>query len=373
MATIPGTNGTVITFNVTGSALTNFANDFSNALSQGLTPNDISATGSVSTDPGALNEFFGNTSVTSFTLSTADQFTYISSGTPVTVDVTAIGQTLAAQGSGTTINDSSAGGNNFLFIDGNNTYNGLSSVGDTVSGGTGYDTINTGTGSTTVYSGTGDTLINLNDTVGGDIVDLQNGNSTVNADGVADTVFASSTGTIFGGSAGPLTFASADSMTTLAVTIVGGSGGAMMSGASGLDLVFANSTAATNVFNAGAGNETLNGANAAGGFAFFGDTNTADASSINDTVVGGAGNDYFATGGGMENFVAGSGAAIFEINTVSGGAMITIQDFSANDSVSFAGSITGSTVADGNITYTLSDGTTVDFIGITSIPTGHII
>jgi hypothetical protein len=200
-----------------------------------------------------------------------------------------------------------------------------------------------------------------------------------------DTVYASAalnaatTGVIFGG-AGTLDFVAGSSASTLAVSIVGGSGYTNMFAGAGSDIVFANADGAA-VFVAGTGNETLNGFNANGGFAFFGDTIPGDAASINDTVYGGAGLDYFSTGGGNEYIVAGPGAALFDINNVDPAAHITIADFGSGDYVNFAGLSptaetsllqTSSVVSNGNLTITLQNGTQVEFLSTTSLA-GHIV
>ena len=381
--TIPGSGGNVLVFAVTGSAGTNYAIDFAKAVANDTAPSVLSSGGTESTVPGALNEIFSTSNTSTFGLTTGGQYTYVAVGAPVTVDGSAGGfDTLGGGASLTYIEAPGAGHNNVFFTVGDNVFDGSSTGGtdDTITGGSGHDIINTGAGPSTVFSGTGDNLINLNDTVGGDIAVLQGGNTTVNANGVADTVNASATGTIFGDTYG-LTFVANASTSPLNVTIVGGGGADTLFGAANSDLVYSNPVGGgLSEFIAGAGNETLNGANAAGGFAFFGDATPADASSINDTIVGGSGSDYFATGGGTENIFAGSGAAQFEINTIAGGAgggTITINDFSASDSVNFYGlseaqeSTLGTSTAGGNLTYTLSDGTKVEFVGITSL-SGHL-
>jgi hypothetical protein len=387
--TVPGGPGVVLYFNVSGSAAINYANDFANAVGLNPAVTNLSSGDTETTVAGALNTIFSNGSSLDYSLTTGGQYTFVSVGAPTTVNGSAAGGDVVVGGGDLIyVENGTSGGSNITFTDGNNIFDGSSvgGAGDTIAGGSGNDTINTGAGPSTVFSGTGRTLINLYDTVTGDVADMQNGNSTVNAFGVADTVVASATGTIFGGT-GALTFvgqstdAYGNPVGSLDVTIVGGTGDTNLFGAATTDLVFSNAAGSTAQYMAGAGNETLNGANAAGGFSFFGDLSTVDGGSINDTVVGGVGNDYFSTGSGVENLFAGSGAAQFEINTVGGaGATITISDFSAADSVNFAGlSVaqetsllgTSSSVSDGNLTVTLQDGTKVEFVGITSL-TGHL-
>jgi hypothetical protein len=368
--TVSGGGTTVLVFNVvTGTAGGNFANDFSGAVG---TPSIVSVLSSgqpESTTPGALNVIYDSSSSAgtflTYALTTPDQYTYVSVGQPTTVDGSGSGDTLFG-GAALTYTEAATGGDNrVVFTSGNNVFQGSSSggAGDTIVGGSGYDTIVTGTGTSTVYSGTGHTLIELNDTIAGDIAVLQSGNSTVVANGVSDTVNASATGTVFGGS-GLLTFVAAPSTSPLAVSVVGGTGVTNMFGASGTDLTFAGGGTATYI--AGDGNETLNGFNSSG-FAFFGDTSATDA---NYSVVGGAGTDYFSTGAGTEFFQAGFGVDSFNISTVPG-ATITIADFSTADSISFNSTIASQSTDGANYSVTLSDGTTVEFLGITSLPTHH--
>jgi hypothetical protein len=320
-----------------------------------------------STIAGALNIVYSGGPATQYNLTSPDQYTYVSVGDPETIGGSSAGDTVFGGADLTYVEASGGHDNRVVFTTGTNTFIGAANdYGDTIGGGSGYDTIQTGGGPSTVFSGTGHTLIELNDTVAGDIAVMGAGNSTVDANGVSDTVFASATGTIFGGT-GTLTFTTAASTTPLAVSVVGGSGTTNMFGSAGTDLTLAGG--GTQTYIAGAGNETLNGFNS-GGFAFFGDTAPGD--SVADTVYGGAGFDYFSTGAGTEYFMAGSGVDSFNIASIAGGASITIADFGGADSVSFfTGSDSVGTSDGTNYTVTLSDGTSVEFLGITSL-SGHI-
>ena len=372
--TVHGGGNTVLVFNVSGSAADNYASDFSGAV--GANPPAVSTLSSgqpESTIAGALNIVYSGgtsssgTAISSYTLTSPDQYTYVAVGSPTTIDGSSAGDTVFGGAALTYVEASGGHDNRVVFTTGTNAFIGAKNdYGDTIAGGSGYDTIQTGGGPSTVFSGTGHTLIELNDTVAGDIAVMSAGNTTVDANGVSDTVFASATGTIFGG-AGTLLFTTAASTSPLAVTIVGGSGTTDMFGSANTDLTFAGGGSAA--FIAGAGNETLNGFNS-GGFAFFGDTTPGD--SVNDTVVGGAGFDYFSTGAGNEYFQAGTGTDSFNIASIAGGASITIADFGGADSVSFfAGSDSVGSSDGTNYTVTLSDGTHVEFLGITSL-SGHI-
>jgi hypothetical protein len=371
--TVSGGGSTVLVFNVSGSAATNYANDFSGAVGANPIVSILSNGTPESTVAGALNIIYDTTGSSgtfpTYSLTTADQYTFVSAGSPVTVDGSTAGDTLFGGAALTYIESATGHDNRVVFTDGNNIFEGSSTggAGDTIVGGSGYDTIVTGSGPSTVFSGTGHSLITLNDTVAGDKAVMQNGNTTIIADGVSDTVNASATGVIFGG-AGTLTFVASASASTLPVTVVGGTGTSFLFGANNTDLTL--SGGGTNYFIAGTGNETLNGGES-GGFSFFGNTTATDASY---SVSGGAGIDYFSTGAGSETITAGFGSDSFNIASVAGGgANITINDFTSSDSVSFEASITsqGENSDNTGYTVTLSDGTHVEFVGLTSLPT-HI-
>jgi hypothetical protein len=369
--TVSGGGSTVLVFNVSGSAATNYANDFSGAVGANPIVSTLSSGQAESTVAGALNVIGDSLTGTSstfptYTLSTPDQYTYVASANPATVLGSAGGDTLIGGAALTYVESSAGHDNRVVFTNGNNVFFGSSSggAGDTIVGGSGYDSIVTGTGPSTVFSGTGHSLIELNDTVAGDVAVMQSGNSTVIANGVADTVSASATGEVFGGS-GALTFVASDSSTSLAVTVVGGSGMTQMFGASNTDLTLAGG--GSQMFIAGAGNETLNGAES-GGFSFFGNTSATDAAY---SVTGGAGVDFFSTGAGSETITAGVGSDSFNISTVAGGASITINDFSGADSVHFQGTVISQGEDSTGYAVTLSDGTHVEFLGLSSVPT-HI-
>ncbi len=340
----------------------------------------------------------------------------------------AISATYSAQGSNNLVTFIS--GNN--TYDGS-TVAGVS--GDTITGGSGSDTINTGAGSSTVFSGSGTSLITLSDssTVAGtgDVVFLGNGVSTVMANGINDVVAAAAPGqliigggatadnltvaietpptspfndaadtivarsgattvydqvggnVVYGG-AGSLTFVGASTGLPVADTILAGSGSTAIVGFANADLTFASTSVNGGiVVVAGIGNETLNGANATS-FSVFGDTTAA--ASTSSTFVGSYDStaaDYFSTGGGNEAYVAGNATDVFQLDTVaagSGPAHITIFGFNnnfdyvgfGNDTVNAQKDINSGTVTNGNLTITLSDNTTVTFVGVTSL-TGHTI
>ncbi len=386
--TIPGGLGSQqITFTVTGNSAGNLAAAFADGVTHAPAVTSLSSGLGESTVAGALN-LIQSSATSSYNLATGNQYTYaaVTSATRLTGS-SAGGDTVLGGGFlGGSLSYTALGGDNSVTFDsGDNTYTGDSVGGNTISGGSGNDTINTGTGSNTIFAGVGSTQINMQDSSGSDIAALIAGTSVINADGVNDIVYATAAATpgtsasITGGS-GQLNFVAGSSSNTLAVNIQGGSGVTHMFTGAGSNITFDNSTG-TAVFIAGAGNETLNGAGAAGGFDFFGDTESADSATDHTSVTGGAGADYFSTGVGDELITAGSGGALFHINDFGHSTHVTISNLHAADYVNFAGLTvieersllgTASVVSGGNLTVTLANGTTVEFLGVTTF-TGHLI
>ena len=389
---------------------------------------------------------------TPYTLSTGGQYTFADVGTDATIVGSTAGMdTVLASGAVTY--DATGGNDQVTFVDGANTYNGGTASGDTITGGSGSDTINTGTGFSTVFSGAGSTQITLNDTVGGTgsppqpggLVFLGDGHSTVDAFGKYDDVVAATNGqTIFGGtdststlniaiednatSSGPAgdVITAGAGTTTIFDTVGGnsifggsgvlrfvggvptaadsttgstgvladsiyGAGSTFMFGAAGDSLTFAGDTAGgVGVFLAGAGNETLNAADAEGRVNFYGSSDSTSSETFTGSKTG---FNYFVTGGntstvaggtvtgGSESLAGGTGSNIFAIADGGSTAHITIFDFAAgNDSVNFLGEnssqvqadLNAATVGSAGLTVTLSDNTTVTFVGLTSVSQLHV-
>jgi hypothetical protein len=240
---IPGGSGNTVTFTVTGNSATNYATAFNTAVATASVVSNLGSGDQESTVAGALN-IITSSSNTLYSLTTPGQYTYAAVTTPTRLTSATGSQTVLGGGGLTYV--AGGGSNNVTFLDGDNFYAGQTVGGNTISGGDGADTINTGTGSNTVFSGTGNALINLTDTVGGDVVGLFAGHAIVNSAGANDVVFASAaydsntTGVIFGGS-GNLLFIAGPSESTLAVSIAGGSGTTDIFGGYGSDIVFASS------------------------------------------------------------------------------------------------------------------------------------
>jgi hypothetical protein len=334
------------------------------------------------------------------------------------------------------------GSDQIIFVSGDNTYDGVNATDgstDTIVAGSGYDTINTGTNDAIVDSGTGKADITLNDTGStgtyNDLVYLDDGQSTVYADGLYDGVVANAAGqtliggtvtgalnvyvlntselastaagndlvvagaattailddtssnTIFGGS-GVLYAAVGTSVTS--ASIVGGTGGNYIYGADGSTLTFYASTTDTapNVLVGNAGSETLNGAASDGNLLFFAGqapdaVGSVGAATYNESLVGGSGNDSFVSGSGFETMVGGAGNNLFDISaqdSTVGGASITIADFgaSAGNEYEFSGfsgnPVVSETDGSNGVTLTLTDNTTVIFLGETAAGlNGHLI
>lgn len=327
-----------------------------------------------------------------------------------------------------------AGGNNQVtFVDGNNTFVGTDDTGgDTIVAGSGFDTILTSkVGATTVNSGTGDATITLQDTtVGGvnDFVWLDDGHSTIYANGVNDVVVATLQGqSIYGGTTemgGQLgvyldsvngnvggDYVSAGAEDTTAVydyssnnTIVGGTGGlffvggpsisaditigqgnALLFGGAGDTITLGTTAGDTGgaQFSAGDGNESLNGAAATNSLILFGGQDAAGS----DTLVGGSAGDILTAGLGSETLTGGAGANYFQISDIgSANANVLLSDFATGGSTDNTLILTGFTAeqeqalynsgtTDGENYIVKLDTTTVTFTGITSGSQlqGHVV
>jgi hypothetical protein len=323
-----------------------------------------------------------------------------------------------------------AGGNNLaIFVDGNNTYNATATDtgNDTIVAGSGFDTIYTAAaGSTTVNSGTGDATIYLQDTGSGafnDHVWLDDGSSTVYANGTGDAVIATTAGqTIIGGTVAGASLGVAllpnssgavngnDAVTAGAGTttvwddssnnsITGGSGTlyfvaaanveANITSGSGNIFGFAGAGDTINIggngtgtvyFDAGTGNATLDGAGGTSTMYLFG----GGSSSTSQDLIGGNGHDVITAGAGSETLTGGTGTNAFQfIDGLSTGGNMVITDFGTNSNLLLDGFtqadvtklMSGGTESGGNYSVTLSNSLTLTFDGVTSgsALAGHII
>ena len=206
------------------------------------------------------------------------------------------------------------------------------------------------------------------------------GNDTVSAL-LSDTVAVfdyTSANTINGGT-GTLYFIAGDSITA---TVHGGSGPAYLFGGSG-DVItlgaLSDSGTGGDLYYVSGGNETLNGGAETGTlYAFAGGTG--------DSITGGLGLNVLTASTGSETLVGGAGTNYFNISdSVSSGANLVLSDFTTNGTSDLVlsdgftqadvAAIENSTnVVDGSLVVSLHDGTQLTFTGITSGTqlTGHI-
>lgn len=252
--------------------------------------------------------------------------------------------------------------------------------------GSGNDTIDltqsVATGRSTVAAGGGSNTIKL----GAEATAVQSsGSDTINAGSGAALVQVVGGGTapvsVSGGAGARAVVLGAGASTisggTGTVTVLGGSAGGNLSGGSGGNNVLVASAGTTfltgggngdqliamgagqTVLVAGLGNETLLGGLSTG-------NNTFQASSGADLIIAGTGNDRIYAGAGSSTVSGGGGANVFIFNAAIGpGGHVAITDFKpGTDTVSLIG--TAVTQASGP-NVTLSDGSTITFLGITEV------
>ncbi len=216
------------------------------------------------------------------------------------------------------------------------------------------------------------------------------GSDTTNIyDSVGGAVIFAGSGTLNFIGESPLTSTMPGSPNTVSDTIVSSTGTTAIFATAGDNLTFSsNNTSSPILVSAGVGNETLNGANAMGGMYFFASQDTSSMAAVHDTIVGGSGANYFQTGVGNEVYDGGSGSNIFDVATTLGpNTHVTIYDFNSNDFVNFVGvnnvndpsqatmtvgSINNNGTSEPTLTVTFADKSSVEFIGISSLPPGHI-
>jgi Ca2+-binding RTX toxin-like protein len=237
--------------------------------------------------------------------------------------------------------------------------------------GNGNDTVY-GNGSGTVTGGSGNNLF---------FGDSSGGSNDFNSYGSNDTIVAGAGAvsvTSYGSN--PLLFGGSGSLTYIGgaagnPTIVGGTGTETLFGGSGQNLTYydaGDTTPDSTILAAGAGNETLNAGGATNGVALAAGVGTV-------TMIGTSGNDIFFGGSGVATMVGSGGTDTFQFASAGepggqhGGTNI-ITDFTSSDSFNTVGygagaaqaALTAATVAGGNTTVKLSDGTTIEFLGITN-------
>jgi len=309
-----------------------------------------------------------------------------------------------------------AGNQNGVFIGGvgNNTFAGTGKTGNwNIATGSGNDTISGTDGNNTIDGGTGNNLITLGsgtnvvrsegqDTIDGsagtDTVTLLGGSSVVTLGAnatVYDTTYANSVSV---GSNGFITGGSSSTYfaTGTTATVAGGlndtisaagdfqqirgtgnttitAGNATMFGASGLNAQF-DGTSGYSLFVGNDGDEAISAASSHGVLQAFAGTG-------NTTVIGGTGADTLVGGTGDATLEGGSGSAnLFALNKGAAGGNYTISDFGSaagnlmalyqyglQNNGGLENVLSNATVAGGNTTIALSDGSKITFLGVTDL------
>ncbi len=304
-----------------------------------------------------------------------------------TITSAVAGDTLAG-GGGAAVLDGTAG-QNTVFRDGGCSVRMTGGNGnDIFIGTTGSDTVTTGTGANLIVPGSGNDLI------------LSSGNDVLFPDtGGSETVFAAGhllaaagAGTMFlinganpasvigggsgsvvinGGAGGGL-FAGGTGGENV---IFGGTGQSVLFGSSGSDLLFAGGANA-DLLIAGSGNETLSGLGSTGANVFY-------AGAGADLLGGEAGAETFIAGHGSSTVIGGTGSDLYGFINGFGGGSETVFGFNAakGDHISLQGyganavqaALGSATVAGGSTTLTLSDHTSVTFIGVTGLNAANFV
>jgi Ca2+-binding RTX toxin-like protein len=232
--------------------------------------------------------------------------------------------------------------------------------------GNGNDTVYAaGTG--TIVGGTGNNLF---------FADGPHAQNLIVSEGNADTIVAGAgnvtIGTfgtnpaIYGGS-GTLTYFGLAAGTP---TVSAGTGTETLFGGPGTDMTYldgGNTGSSTNIFAAGSGNETLNAGGATHGLEIATGTGSLDA-------IGSKGPDTFYGGAGAATMTGNGGSDVFVFGNTGGhtGGTDIITDFNSSDTFILSGyganaaatAFADATVTGGNSFVKLSDGTSIEFVGI---------
>jgi Ca2+-binding RTX toxin-like protein len=239
--------------------------------------------------------------------------------------------------------------------------------------GNGNDTVYAN-GSGTVTGGDGNNLF---------FVGSAGGQNDVNSYGNTDTIVAGQgSTTVSTNGSDPLIFGGTGQLIYLGEapgnpTITGGAGQETLFGGAGQNLTYTDGSSTTtgaNILAAGAGNETLNAGAAQYGVQLAAGTGTVD-------MIGSHGNDVFYGGSGAATMTGNGGADAFIFGNTAGhtGGADIITDFSGSDNFVVAGygtnaaqnALNAATVSGGSTTVTLSDNTTITFIGVANLGSIH--
>jgi Ca2+-binding RTX toxin-like protein len=347
---------------------------------------------------------------------------------------TLVDPAVIALGDGNNVVTLTGAGDNIAVGNGNNTLTGTGS--GTLTGGTGTDdfivvgsyivnsngtkdTITAGDGAVTVnaaglgalattgdgkftghISGTADTVLGSNGfgatfvtlsgssdvMVGGQAVMsvLDSGSSdTITAGAGPASVTAAGGGSFVNGGSGDLTFVGGASGSTIIgssgdTTVFGAKGNTTLLGGDGGASTYIDTTTGGLFFSSQGGDETVDASLSKTGNTLFG-------GSGHDLMMGGTGADALTAGSGSDTLTGNGGADGFYFWSNVGGpsAHHFITDFATNDTVILGNygagagdaAIAGAVTTGGATTITLSDGTQVTFVGLTSAAAlnGHIL
>jgi hypothetical protein len=272
---------------------------------------------------------------------------------------------VATGGSGTVV---AGGGNNFITIPQTvagswsiNTGNGDDTV---LALGSGNDSINTGGGHNAIQLGGGKTRVT---SAGDDTVVAGSGQETIAAFGTDSRVIYGGSGQLYYidalGSHGATVFAGTGSDTFLGSdgsnVVYGGTGGnnflfagtgaATLFGGGDRDQLWAAGSDAQ-ALHAASGNETLNGAFGQGPDTFYGGTGAT-------SIIGGQGDDSFV-------FTQGQAGSATITGFAHGRDAVDLQGYRPNEVTNALGH---AQVTNGSTTITLSDKTSITFVGITDL------
>ncbi|MBS1051806.1 calcium-binding protein [Gluconobacter japonicus] len=317
---------------------------------------------------------------------------------------------------------SSVGNNFFLGAGKTGSWNIVTGSGnDTILGSNGNNTIDGGTGNNLIYLGSGTNVVRSEgqDTIDGsngtDTVTLLGGSSVVNLHANATVYDTTGSNSVTVGNNSFITGGSSSTYFTTgaSATVSGGlndtisaagdlqqirgtgntisvdgslsflngtgnttitAGNATLFGASGLNVQF-DGTSGYSLFVGTGGDETISAASSHGVLEAFASNGG------NTTIIGGTGADTLVAGSGNATFTGGSGGSnLFALNGGLAGGDYTITDFGSaagnlvalyryglqnNDGLQNV--LSAATVAGGNTTIALNDGSKITFVGVTDL------
>ena len=319
-------------------------------------------------------------------------------------------------GGSNSTNAAISGNDALFFTAGGNTSVSAGGQGDTLVGGSGQPILQFGTNATkgVIFggtaavtlsdAGTGDTLVGSSATttvtlVGADatffagtgtVSAVDAGlNDTIVAQSAAVAITASGSGLVVFGGSGSLDFTGGSHGATVVAgsgntSIAGGSGGLTLFGGANGAITYSGSAGGL-FYVAGSGNETLNAGNSTTNNLMFGGSGKDSiagglgAGQGNDTMVAGTGNDTLAGNTNASShdllvFFAANGAAAPQdvVQNFTPSDVVLLSGYGANAA---AAALASASTANGAVTLTLSDHTTITFTSVASVSslTGHVV